>query len=145
VHQVTPIPAGRLRSALPSDLPIVSRWVEGFLYDVHEDGDPQDIAQRRIREGTFFLWEAVGPVSMAAASGKTPRGIRVNFVYTPPESRNRGYASACVAALSQLLLDGGNEYCCLYTDLANPTSNKIYRQIGYEPVCDVASYALVAP
>ncbi len=52
------------------------------------------------------------------------------------------YPTACVAALSQRLLDQGNTYCCLYTDLANPTSNAIYRHIGYRPVCDAALYAL---
>jgi predicted GNAT family acetyltransferase len=57
-------------------------------------------------------------------------------VYTPPEKRNRGYASSLVAALSQHLLDGGRKFCFLYTDLANPTSNKIYRALGYEHVGD---------
>jgi len=132
--------AGRLRLAVQSDHDCITRWVEGFLRDVNENGDPPDIAHRRIRERKLFLWEDRVPVSMAASSGKTPNGIRVNFVYTPPELRGRGYASACVAAMSQVLLDAGNRYCCLYTDLANPTSNKIYREIGYEPVCDAASW-----
>jgi hypothetical protein len=131
---------GRLRLAVESDRDRITRWIEGFLRDVNEAGDPPDIADRRIRERELFLWEDGAPVSMAASSGKTPGGIRVNFVYTPPELRGRGYASACVAAMSKVLLDAGNRYCCLYTDLGNPTSNKIYREIGYEPVCDAASY-----
>lgn len=64
----------------------------------------------------------------------------VNLVYTPPELRRRGYASACVAALSQLLLDAGWKFCCLFTDMSNPTSNHIYQQIGYTPVCDFNEY-----
>ncbi len=80
---------------------------------------------------------------MAAWAGRTPNGLRINYVYTPPELRGRGYATACVAALSRALLEAGNRYCCLYTDLANPTSNAIYRRIGYRPVCDAAMYALV--
>lgn len=52
------------------------------------------------------------------------------------------YASACVAALSQLILDEGKEFCTLFTDLANPTSNHIYQQIGYRPVCDFAEFHL---
>lgn len=47
-------------------------------------------------------------------------------------------ASALVAQVSQELLDGGRRLCFLYTDLANPTSNAIYRRIGYEHVCDSA-------
>ena len=53
-----------------------------------------------------------------------------------PEFRGRGYASNCVAALTQKMLDQGRKFCFLYTDLSNPTSNKIYQQIGYRPVCD---------
>ena len=136
-------PPGGLRPARESDLELLARWIEGFLSDVHEDGDPVSIASRRIRDGKLFVWEDGTPVSIAAASGKTPTGIRVNLVYTPPELRGRGYATSCVAALSRLLLDSGNEYCCLHTDLANPTANRIYRRIGYEPVCDATVYAFV--
>ena len=78
---------------------------------------------------------------MAGCTGWTPRGVRINAVYTPPQSRRRGYASACVAALSQLLLGAGRQFCFLFTDLANPTSNRIYQQIGYRAVCDVDEYA----
>ena len=60
----------------------------------------------------------------------------MNAVYTPPEWRGRGYATAAVATLSSELLGEGYAMCVLYTDLANPTSNRIYRRIGYEAVCD---------
>jgi predicted GNAT family acetyltransferase len=66
-------------------------------------------------------------------------------VYTPPELRGRGYASALTAAVSQAQLNGGRRYCFLFTDLANPTSNKIYQAIGYEPVCDVDDLRFEAP
>lgn len=80
------------------------------------------------------------PVSMAGTSGPTPNGIRVNLVYTPPEHRRQGYASSCVAALSQALLNQGRKYCFLLTDLANPTSNHIYQTIGYRSRGDVTEY-----
>jgi len=89
----------------------------------------------------LYLWEDGQAVSIAGRSRPTPDGTTVNYVYAPPEHRNRGYASACVAPLSQLLLDEGYWYCLLFTDLAKPTSNKIYRAVGYEPVCDVDEYA----
>jgi predicted GNAT family acetyltransferase len=90
----------------------------------------------------LVLWEVEGtPVSMAGYSGSTPNGIRVAPVYTPPENRGKGFAGACVAALSQKLLDDGRKFCFLYTDLANPTSNHIYQTIGYEPVADATVYS----
>jgi predicted GNAT family acetyltransferase len=61
-------------------------------------------------------------------------------VYTPPERRGRGYATALVAVVSQRALDAGAAACSLYTDLANPTSNKIYDAVGYRPVRDVTRY-----
>ena len=36
-----------------------------------------------------------------------------------------------------MILDEGKEFCTLYTDLSNPTSNSIYRNIGYVAVADV--------
>jgi predicted GNAT family acetyltransferase len=74
---------------------------------------------------------------MCAWAGQTPRGVRINYVYTPPEFRRRGYASAAVSTLTKKLLDGGRKFVFLFTDLSNPTSNKIYQQMGYDRVCDI--------
>jgi hypothetical protein len=46
--------------------------------------------------------------------------------------------------LSRQLLGEGNRFCCLYTDLDNPTSNAIYARIGYRPVSDASMYTLTA-
>ena len=92
----------------------------------------------------ILLWEDGGePVSLAGWGGRTPNGIRIGPVYTPPTLRGRGYATALTAELSQRLLDGrvftgGRRFCFLYTDLANPTSNAIYERIGYRRVAESA-------
>jgi predicted GNAT family acetyltransferase len=141
-----PTAAGTFRAATEADQPTVARWVAAFVEEAGLDdpSDPDDVARERIREGSLFVWEDARPVSMAAWAGRTGRTVRINYVYTPPEHRGRGYASACVASLTQQLLDEGFAQCCLYTDLANPTSNKIYQAIGYRPVCDAAEYPLGA-
>ena len=141
-----PTPTGRFRAATEADLPTVARWSAAFIDEVglDEPSDPDDVARERIRESSLFIWEDEQPVSMAAWAGRTGRMVRINYVYTPPEHRGRGYASACVASLTQQLLNEGFAQCCLYTDLANPTSNKIYQAIGYRPVCDAAEYNLGA-
>jgi len=136
------LPAGRLRMGTGADLALLSAWSGAFLEAVGMEGDGRTLAESKVEAGQLFVWEDEQPVAMAGWSGKTPTGVRVNFVYTPPAARGRGYATACVAALSQLLLDRGNRFCCLYTDLANPTSNAIYRRIGYEPVSDAGLYAI---
>jgi len=76
-------------------------------------------------------------VSLAGVGGATPNGSRIGPVYTPPELRNRGYASACVATLSRRLLAEGKQFLFLFTDLRNPASNHVYEKLGYEPVCDM--------
>jgi predicted GNAT family acetyltransferase len=134
---------GRLRPATLENLELAIEWTRAFTSDTGVwGGDPGPLARRLISEGRLFFWEDRDsqPVCMAAGMAETPNGIRVGYVYTPPEARQRGYASACVAALSQHYLDLGRKFCFLYTDLANPTSNAIYQRMGYQPVCDVEDY-----
>lgn len=139
-----PKPAGQLRAASADDADLLERWVAAFITDTGfgEKNDPAEVVRARLESGRLFVWDDGKPVSMAGWSGKTQNGVRVNLVYTPDEYRRRGYATGSVAALSQQLLENGNSYCCLYTDLANPTSNSIYQRIGYRPVCDVGHYLL---
>ena len=93
----------------------------------------------------LVLWEDDGRlVSLAGHAGETPNGSRVGPVYTPPELRGRGYASALTAALTEQLLER-RRFCFLYTDLANPTSNSIYQRIGYRPVTDVTVWRFAQP
>jgi predicted GNAT family acetyltransferase len=129
---------GRLRLAREADLDLVHRWGEGFAAELGSTF--RTTPERRVgfvRDGLLFVWEDGVPTCMAVTIGHTARGVRVGYVYTPPEARRRGYATACVAAVSQRMLDSGRSFCVLYTDLTNPTSNAIYQRIGYRPVLDV--------
>ena len=139
---------GRLRRATPADRPLVIDWWRAFEDEsLPADGariGAEANADRRLASaaGGIALWEDVRPVSLAAFGGRTPHGVRIGPVYTPPELRRRGYASALVAELTQDLLDEGRDFCFLYTDLANPTANLLYRTIGYERVAESVDYAL---
>jgi ribosomal protein S18 acetylase RimI-like enzyme len=134
-------PTGRLRSAREPDLELVAAWIAAFTAEpLDETLNATEVAANRIRRGMVLLWEDPEPVSMAAWAGKTPNGIRVNLVYTPPQHRGRGYASACVSSLTSRLLKEGNRFCFLFTDLSNPTANRIYQRLGYRPVCDATDY-----
>jgi hypothetical protein len=139
VASLSGLPAGEFRAATLADLDLMTEWVAEFMRHSGDHGDAGELAHDRIVRGLLYVWDTGRPVSMAAWTGKTPNGVRVNFVYTPIALRGRGYATACVAALSRLLLEN-NRFCCLYTDLANPTSNAIYYRIGYRPVCDAGVY-----
>ncbi|HWG55637.1 MAG TPA: GNAT family N-acetyltransferase [Gaiellaceae bacterium] len=144
-----PRPPGRARPATVADRELLLRWWREFVVEAigDEDPDPDGVARNvdhrlGARDAGIALWEDEGrPVSAVGWGAPTPSGIRIGPVYTPPEARGRGYASALTAHVSQEQLDRGRAFCFLYTDLANPTSNKIYAAIGYEPVADSIEYA----
>ena len=142
------LPPGRVRHAVPADRALVLAWYEAFGREALPDAPWADVGaqvDRRLTEGVIFLWDRDGAVSMAAVGSHTPNGSRVGPVYTPPEHRRQGYASACVAAVSQAQLDAGRRFVFLFTDLANPTANHIYQEIGYEPVRDVTVWRFEEP
>jgi uncharacterized protein len=133
---------GYFRLATESDRDLLIDWVEAFETEAMSFplGNSQRIVDRAITGKTLYLWQDAIPVSMAGGGVATPNGAGIGLVYTPPEYRGKRYATSCVAALSQTLLEQGYRYCYLFTDLANPTSNHIYRAIGYQPVCDWNEY-----
>jgi predicted GNAT family acetyltransferase len=141
---------GRCRDAEERDRALLAAWFAAFTAEAFTAGPPSDAVEQADRflrrAGRFaYLWEDAGEVvSLAGAGGFTPRGIRIGPVYTPPHLRGRGYASNLVAAVSQHQLDAGRNFCFLFTDLANPTSNAIYQAIGYAPVVDVDRYQFPA-
>jgi predicted GNAT family acetyltransferase len=134
---------GRLRIADASDRDLLVAWTDAFLTEALGRRDPMqpaEVVDGALRSGSriFYLWKHDGhPVSMAGVTGPTPHGIRVGPVYTPPADRGHGFASALTAAASQAQLDEGRRFVFLFTDLANPTSNRIYQAIGFEPVIDI--------
>jgi GNAT superfamily N-acetyltransferase len=134
------MPSGECRFATGDDLELVRSWARGFHTACFGASEPTRAVQSgvdMVAAGDLLLWIDDGPVSMAGRTRRTPHGQCVSYVYTPPECRRRGYATAVVASLSQRILNDGCEFCTLYTDLSNPTSNSIYQQIGYRPVADV--------
>jgi predicted GNAT family acetyltransferase len=149
---VPPRPApGRCRDAEERDQPLLAAWLHAFSAEALPAAPPSDfaaLADRYLRRlgRTAYLWDDAGEVvAFAGTQGPTPHGIRIGPVYTPPERRGRGYASNLVAAVSEHQLASGRGFCCLFTDLANPTSNRIYQALGYAPVVDVDQYQFPPP
>jgi GNAT superfamily N-acetyltransferase len=133
---------GSMRLGTDADVERALAWGQGFTRDTGI-GFPlrADSVRRWLDHNALFFWERDRePVSMAVAHGRTRRGVRIGYVYTPPERRGNGYAGGLVAELSQAMLDGGCEFCVLYTDLTNPTSNAIYRRIGYDVIAELSDF-----
>lgn len=134
-----PLSPGRLRLARMDDHLLMAQWIVTFSEEI---GEPADLngakkrAEQHIKAEQLYIWDDDEPVSIAAAARPTRNGITVTRVYTPPEHRNKGYATSCVWSLTQKMLIDHYSFCSLYTDLSNPTSNSIYTKIGYVPVGD---------
>jgi len=139
---------GRMRSAGPGDREVALPWLRAFEEEAfgHVRGDPEETWASYHSGGVrrLCLWEDAGGtvVSLAARSGRTPTGVRIGPVYTPPPLRGRGFAEALIAALSQRELDDGARHCFLYTDLANRTSNALYERVGYERVGEAGEFRI---
>ena len=149
---VPPAPApGGPRPAIPDDRKLLVRWWGEFgveaLGELEQDEaqNVRSVDHKLTAPGNgMALWEDSGePVCAVGYGSPTPTGVRIGPVYTPPEHRRRGYASALTAHVSAEQLAAGRDFCFLYTDLANPTSNRIYVEIGYRRVCDSIQYAFV--
>lgn len=141
--QTQPFPPGTFQAAEPLENSLIAKWLQAFEAEALGESHDLDLAraERLITGGQIFTWmvdEEI--VSMAMKTRQIAHSITIGSVYTPPEHRCRGYAGALVANLSQHLLDEGYQFVNLFTDLDNPTSNKIYMAVGYHPVCDFRVY-----
>ena len=150
LSEVNPaIPKANIRPAQESDMSYLPYWCEGFNSDCYDAplvvGDDAEVYRYHIRSNRLYIMEDAGtPVTMAKINRDLQTVCVIGFVYTPPYFRRKGYATACVAAVSQAGLDRGFSKCVLYTDLANPTSNSIYQKIGYRSICDSLAVRFVA-
>lgn len=147
IHQLTQVRcplkvSGHLRVATRRDRKQLLQWSEAFSLEAlgNLEGDVERILDLQLKRQNLLVWCDGQMVSMVVGRLSQPGGGRIGPVYTPPEFRRRGYATACVAAVSQMLLDQGAQRCCLFTDITNPTSNHIYQTIGFKPVCDWHDY-----
>ena len=144
-----PVP-GRLVPASPVDIDLVETWFAAFFGDAdeqagrergfgHDEVPARDVLLARIESGDIWFWldEDGRRVHLTGANAPTYGVARVGPVYTPPEERGRGWASNAVAEVSRRIVAQGAR-ACLFTDQANPTSNRIYAGLGYRPVIDMA-------
>lgn len=136
---------GRFRPARIGELDLLMDWNMRFMDEVFTEDTPiigKEVLEKKIKDRKVFVWEDGKVVSMAGASAATEVGARIGFVYTPESLRGKGYATSCVSSVCQRQLDEGVPKCFLYADSSNPTSNRLYRRIGFLPVCESAEYRL---
>ncbi|WP_313892022.1 GNAT family N-acetyltransferase [Psychrobacillus sp.] len=132
---------GAWRYANEQDRVLVEAWYHLFVQDTglppsKNHAEVQTHVKQMVDNQEVFLWEHNGEtVSMMKKARPTEHGVTVSLVFTPKEQRKKGYARTMVAAGSKELLEEF-QFCVLYTDMLNPTSNKIYQEIGYQKIID---------
>jgi RimJ/RimL family protein N-acetyltransferase len=138
---------GRLRLPEPDERDLLVAWMREFITEARLVGAAQveTVVDARVRYGGLLLWEDEEPACLIGLNHPVAGVVRVGPVYTPPALRRRGYASSAVAAASRRALAGGARRCMLFTDLANPTSNRIYAEVGYRRCGDWQEIALERP
>ena len=132
-----PVVPGRLIPATETHREQLVEWEREFAIEtgIGTGENAERMFEIRATDERQWVWEHDGrPVSTVGFNPEVAGTVRVGPVYTPPAERGRGYASAAVAATSQMLLDRGAQRCMLFTDLANPISNHVYARVGYERI-----------
>ncbi len=143
--------SGMVRIATTHDVDLLARWHRAFHEDAGVGLRPGEDSMAEIRNQlqagvAHLLWCVDGePVSHAATRPPVASMSRIGPVYTPPEHREHGYASAVTAAAAAWALAAGACHVVLFTDLANPVSNSIYPRLGFRPVHDAVEFDLSRP
>ncbi|MEU8655827.1 GNAT family N-acetyltransferase [Actinoplanes philippinensis] len=139
-----PAPVGRGRLAGERDHEHILGWCREFAADVGEavtiNADSWSGSRFAEKRYTFWLAPDGTPVSMAGVTPMVAGQVRVDPVYTPADLRGHGYAAAVTVEVSRAALAAGATDVVLFTNAANPTSNALYRRIGYVPIADWATY-----
>lgn len=140
VNEKVEMSSGSWRFAVEEDCTLIEKWYSLFEEDANlPKSEPQAVQERVstfVKEREVFLWENEGKVvSMMKKARPTKNSVTVSLVFTPEEERKKGYARTLVMLGSKELLKH-YDYCVLYTDMLNPTSNKIYQEIGYRKIAD---------
>jgi len=137
-----PLPPGTAVVAGPQHRDLLVAWYAAFAAEIEEPArDHGPTVEDRLSHAGLALWMVDGEaVSLAGTTRAVAGAARVAPVYTPPEHRGHGYAAGVTAAVTRAALASGVEEVLLYTDLANPTSNRLYARLGYRPVEDSVSF-----
>ncbi|MGB5335382.1 MAG: GNAT family N-acetyltransferase [Woeseiaceae bacterium] len=132
---------GELRKGNEDDDQIVRYWGQFYGEEKPAPVDVSDFMARKLSEGDLYIWDDHGPRTMIALSGRVGRGIRVSAVYTPPEHRGKGYASAGVAEICRRELDGSRDFVTLVAEIDDP-AERMYQRLGFYKIGERSCFLL---
>ena len=134
---------GRGRTATAADLDWLVDCLDLFALDahlpLHSAERRRTIVTTRMADGGVRIWTdpAGERVAFAGRTAAVAGVSRVGPVFTARGHRGRGYAAGVTAMVTADALRMGSSLV-LFTDITNPTSNGVYRRLGYQQVVDRA-------
>jgi GNAT superfamily N-acetyltransferase len=132
-------PPGRGVVAGAEHRPRLVEFYDAFAREIGEPvSDWSPMVDDRLSHDGLHVWELPDgeTVCLVGVTRQVARMMRIAPVYTPPERRGQGFAGALTAAVSHHARDSGAAEVLLFTDLANPTANGVYRRVGFEPLSE---------
>lgn len=132
---------GRARRAEIEDVDLAAGWFERFCTETGlPSQDAHPLVDQAVADRTMWIWDDDGPASMLRVTPPANGVARLGIVYTPPNRRRRGIAATFTAAVTGHVLDAGCDAVVLLTQLSNPTSNGVYRRVGFVPLHEMLRY-----
>ena len=124
-------PPGALRAASVVDGSIAQQWGAAFARESGLTALDGSVCLRLVSARRLYFWDDGAPRCMIGVLRETSDAAAIGILYTPPPFRERGYATASIAALSQQLLDRGmsRSYFCL--DPGDAATYSICVRLGY--------------
>jgi len=129
-------PPGRADIATVADRVLVRGWIESFTRETGALAGVPRTLDERLASGSLTIWrdDDGTPVALAGWSREVGGARRIGPVYTVEQHRRRGYGAAITTSACRRALDSGTTQLLIYADIDNPTSNTLYRRLGFEPV-----------
>ena len=131
--------SGTLRRGVESDSQIVRDWGEQYAKEKPAFLNIATYFLRKLSRDELFLWEDDGAKALCVVSKGCANSIRISGVYTPPQSRGRGYAGAAVSGICRTFFDNGTSFVTLLARRGD-SAERLYGNLGFESVGRQSSY-----
>jgi hypothetical protein len=127
-------PPGALRIATDTERTLAEQWGAAFAAESGLAGLDGSLCARLVHDRRLYLWDDGAPQCMLGVLRETRDAAAIGILYTPDSARDRGYATASVAAFSGQLLARGVKHSYFCLDPANAAAYSICRSLGYDVV-----------
>jgi diguanylate cyclase (GGDEF)-like protein len=128
--------AGTLRLASRDDTALAQSWGAAASLDSGIAQLDGRFCLRLLGAKRLYFWVDDQPRCMLGVLRETPRSVALSIVYTPAAYRGKGYATAAIRALQELLRERGVQAAYLYIDPANDAARALSQKLGATLVHD---------